>query len=200
MHNALNNCVNVAKKTCRATHFFMTFLQSPLRVGSICPSSDSLVSTLIQQATMQTDGLVIDLGAGSGAVSSKLIKAGVNSERILAVEVSSRFKNAFTKRCPTVALAIGDARELHTIVNNHSLNKPVSLIISSIPFRSLPEILNQQIANTLQAVMEEHHCQLVQYSYAWWMQYPLKKYGFLPQDSKFVMKNVPPARVEWYNV
>jgi len=196
MHKTLRQ---LAKKTYRATQFFTGFLHAPFRVGSICSSSSTLTSTLIQQIPTNTDGLIIDLGAGSGAVSNQLINAGVDPKNILAIEISPHLAKVFKKRCPTVPLSIGDARELDAIVQEYAPGQAITLIISSLPFRSMPKTLVKQITVSLQKVMEQHHCPLVQYSYAVWMQYPLKKYGFSPCASKIVVRNFPPARVEWYN-
>lgn len=200
MQKVSHTYVNITKKVHHRLSFFKSFVRSPLSVGSICPSGNALVSMLTQQCTIQTNGLIIDLGAGTGVVSNRLIQAGINPERILAVEIAPHLAKLFTKLYPMVSIAIGDARNLQTILNKHKPNQPVSLIISSLPFQSLPKELVLQITSTLQCIMKQHNCPLVQYSYAWWMEYPLEKYGFLPQESKIVLKNMPPARVEWYNI
>ena len=181
-----------------ASGFLREFLRAPGAVGSVCPSSSHLTHAMMDLSHISEGGLVIDLGAGSGAVSRQLLAAGVSPKRILALEVSSGFTESFRRQCPDLPLRIGDARYLSSLLQRHAPGMKVSSIISSLPFRVMSSRLVKEILEEIRMVAAVHDARLVQYSYAWWMRYPLREYGFMPVSSRLVALNVPPARVEVY--
>lgn len=180
------------------TRFMAEFLRAPFCVGSVCSSSRSLTRTLTEMADLEDGGVVVDLGAGAGIVSRELLLCGVAPERILAVEVSSGFSKAFSRQCPGVPLVVGDARNLGNILDAHAPGKNVCAVISSLPLAVLPALVTAAVMKELYAVLETRGGVLVQYTYLWWTNFPLRQYGFSPRDSRLVLKNVPPARVEGY--
>ncbi|CAK7041572.1 MAG: hypothetical protein DELT_02848 [Desulfovibrio sp.] len=191
---------NAIKKLQATGTFLREFISAPSYVGSVCPSSKALTAALISSAPINGDGLIIDLGAGSGVVSEELVKAGVAPERIMAVEISSGFSNVFNKRCPDVPLIIGDARALESMITRHNPSVGVSAIISSLPLRVIPSGIVVEIMNEMQSVLSKKGGVLIQYTYAWWMRYPLRRYGFTPCSARVVLGNLPPAKVESYAV
>ncbi len=195
-----SNLKKITQKTHRATKFIANFLQTPLQIGSVCSSSKSLASALTKGASPHSDGLIIDLGAGTGAISNYLVQSGFAPENILAIEVSQSLADIFKVRCPAVPLVIGDARELDSLIQKHAPEKKINMIVSSIPFRVLPKKVSKEIAAAVLDVVNQHECPLVQYSYVLWRFFPLREYGFVPHKSRLVVKNLPPARVEWYNL
>jgi phospholipid N-methyltransferase len=199
--NHLLNCLGGAWSRIRTSSTFLKeFAQAPSHVGSICPSSRALTAALIQASPLNQPGLIIDLGAGSGIVSEELIKAGIEPERLLAIEISPGFAEVFARRCPGVPLFIEDARSLSLILNRLDRQRPISSIISSLPLRIMPSDLVREIMAELKQVLAVRGGSLIQYTYAWWMRYPLAQYGFKPSARRIVLKNIPPARVESYEV
>lgn len=180
--------------------FAREFVSSPFNVGSVCPSSRALTQTLVTMAGIEREGLLIDLGAGSGIVTRELLHAGVAPERILGVELSDGFKTAFERQCPGVTMITGDARHLGRLLDEHAPDKPLCSILSSLPFRVMPGAVVRAITQEMRRVLGQRGGSLVQYTYAWWISYPLRRFGFTPGAARLVLKNVPPARVERYTV
>jgi len=182
--------------------FVKEFACSPFQVGSICPSSRALVAQLVTMAQsaphIAASGLVIDLGAGPGPVTGELLRAGISPDRIVAVERSSAFAQAFKKRYRNIPILMGDAANLRQMLAETHPGIPISAIISSLPFRAIPRKVASRILWELRSALLERGGVLVQYSYAWWQKYPLGKEGFIPDMSRFVFQNVPPARIESY--
>jgi Phospholipid N-methyltransferase len=181
-----------------AALFLRTFIQRPSTVGSVCPSSAALTDRLLAGISRRDDGLVIDLGAGSGPVSAAMLRSGIARDRIIAVEALGGFAAPFSARCPGVRLVVGDARNLNAILDREAPGRPVSAIVSSLPFRVLGPDLTRDILREIHLVLRERGGTLVQYSYAWWMRYPLRASGFTPMRASIEWKNLPPARVEAY--
>lgn len=186
--------------------FVKEFVCSPFQVGSICPSSRALASQLVNLAwstaegasPVSAEGLIIDLGTGSGPVTGALLRAGVSPERIVAVERSPSFARIFSQRYCQVPLLIGDAANLRQMLDEKYPNNPVAAIISSLPFRAIPRKAATRILRELHETLVERGGVLVQYSYAWWQRDALSKQGFSTCRSRLVLQNVPPARVESY--
>ena len=183
-----------------ATLFLRAFIKRPTTVGSVCPSSEALTDRLLAGVSRRDDGLVIDLGAGSGPVSAAMLRSGIARDRIIAVESLGSFAAPFSARCPGVRLVVGDARNLKAILDREAPGRPVSAVVSSLPFRVLGPDLTRDILREIHLVLEERGGTLVQYSYAWWMRYPLRASGFTPMRASVEWKNLPPARVEAYAV
>ncbi len=178
--------------------FFFAFLRAPSKVGSVCPSGRALAARLIAAVSGEDNGLIIDLGAGPGPVSAQLLRAGVAPERIIAIEADKNFAAPFARCCGDLPLTIADALQLKSILDAEVPGKRISAIISSLPFRIMPPSLIGAILREVRGVMRERGGVLIQYSYAWWMRYPLTRYGFIPCYASVVMRNLPPARVEVY--
>ncbi len=178
--------------------FVKEFVRAPFHVGSICPSSKALTETLIRMAKVGDEGLVVDLGAGSGIVTAELLKAGVAPERIVGVELSPGFAKTFSRLHPTVPVLVGDARDLGALLSRHYTQYRIAAVISSLPLRVIPGSAVREIMHEVRAVLAANGGCLVQYTYAWWMSYPLRRFGLAPTGARMVFKNVPPAKVERY--
>ena len=182
--------------------FVKEFARSPFQVGSICPSSHALAAQLVgmaqNAARTNPAGLIIDLGAGPGPVTGELLRVGVAPERIVAVERAQSFIRTFQHRYRNVPILAGDAANLRQMLAETHPGATISAIISSLPFRAIPQKIAARILRELHATLLEHGGVLVQYSYVWWQKNTLSKEGFAPQTSKLVIQNVPPARVESY--
>lgn len=189
---------NKKKKSAKPYRFMSQFIRHPLTVGSVCPSSMALAKALFSRVPHEDIGLIIDLGAGTGSVSYGMLRAGVPRERIIAVEALPGFGEAFAERCPGVRFIEGKAEQLGAVLDREAPGRGISAIVSSLPFRVLGPKLGDAILREIQSVLRERGGLLIQYTYAWWLTYPLQKRGFEPASASIVWKNIPPARVESY--
>ena len=184
--------------------FVKEFACAPFHVGSICPSSRTLASQLVGMAqnpfgsVAAGNGLIIDLGAGPGPVTGELLRTGVAPERIVAIERSPSFARVFQNKYRQVSILTGDAMNLRQMLAAHYPDSPVSAIISSLPLRAIPRKIAGDILREVHATLTERGGTLVQYSYWWWTKHSLRNQGFAPCNSRLVLQNVPPARVECY--
>src|SRR3546814_16444921 len=98
------------------------------------------------------DGLIIELGPGTGVVTKALLKQGVAPERLLVVEYSNRFVQRLRKQFPHVTIVHGNAADLCQIVPK---GVKVSAIVSSLPLCSLPEAVTQSIVQQWQRLLHD---------------------------------------------
>lgn len=180
--------------------FAYNFLKSPRQIGAVCPSSHYLASTLVKAALSEAEGLIVDLGAGTGVVTGKLLEYGVPSHSIVAVERCSTFAAGFQRKYPGVLALEADACRLTSLLQQFRPDVPVRAVISSLPFCTLPPDIRREVSAQIATVLRQRGGLLIQYSYAWWMHFPLRRYGFAPRQRYFVFRNVPPAIVEVYSL
>lgn len=191
-------CCNIVSILHEKSLFFYEFLKRPAMVGSICPSGEALTRRLLHGLSTEESGLVIDLGAGSGPVSEGIARLGIPKDRIIAIEAIDGFKESFAQKCPGIPFITGDARNLKTILDKEVPGREISAIISSLPFRALGPALTEEILDEVRLVLQERGGRFVQYTYAWWLHYPLQGNGFAPETARIVWNNMPPAKVELY--
>ena len=167
--------------------FVREWARSPRLAGAVCPSGTALAKAMADRVPAGT-GLVVDLGAGTGAVTAALLKKGIAAHRIVVVEQSAVMVKYLCKRFPGLTILRGDAAELSRLLPG----RPVDCVISSLPLVSLPETKREAIVHELKRVLQGRP--LVQFTYFWGGTY-LSKKGFNRVSSRLVLKNLPPARV-----
>lgn len=76
---------------------------------------------------------VVELGAGSGAITAELSERLPADARLLAVEVSPGLAARLRTRCPDVDVACASAFDLPDLVRERDL-PPVDVIVCSVPW------------------------------------------------------------------
>jgi phospholipid N-methyltransferase len=136
---------------------------------------------------------VVELGPGTGPFTAGLL-AGVREDaRLLCVErdpslgahLRSRFKDE------RLTVVTGDAQELEQILAAHNFKPSVPVIVSGLPFTSLPEADRDAFLGAItQSLAPQGDFLLYQYSYA--MRGRLRRY-FRTVESTWEIRNLPPA-------
>ena len=168
--------------------FAREWLRSPRKVGAICPSGPALARTMAMLVP-QGNGLVIELGAGTGAVTAALLRHGVSPRRLIAVERAGAMAKLLRQRFPEIRVLQEDASQLSSLLPQ---DQRVDCIVSSIPFVSLPSTVRTAVIHEIKTVLQDGL--LIQYTYAWGNAC-LAEAGFSRVDSRLVLGNLPPARV-----
>ncbi|WP_424262717.1 class I SAM-dependent methyltransferase [Castellaniella sp.] len=174
--------------------FLKELLNNPESVGAVWPSSRQLACQMAAQVPLSGDGLVLELGAGTGAVTQALLDRGIPARRLWIVERSPSFVQHLRHRFPALTIIGGDAVELESLL---PANKTIDAVVSSLPLRSLP-------ADVVQAVLAQwRQClavdgRLVQFTYALWGGDADLFTGFVEEPSHYAWLNLPPARVRTF--
>jgi phospholipid N-methyltransferase len=171
--------------------FLHEWLAGPGSVGSIWPSSRELARCMAARVPPRGDGLVVELGAGTGVVTQALLDRGVSVDRLRVVERSPAFVQHLRKRFPAVPVIQGDATALDGLL---PVGIPVDAVVSSLPLRSL-------VAGDVRAI-EDQWCDLVrpggllvQFTYALNGRSPDLADCFAQCGREFVWANLPPAKI-----
>lgn len=166
---------------------------NPRAMGAACPSAPALASGMAARVPLERDGLVIELGGGTGAVTAALLKHGVLPWKLVVVERSPTLAHHLRQRFPQLRVIQGDAAQL-----GHLLGHPhpcLSSIVSSLPLRSLPPAVTRAISQQFETLLLPGH-PLIQYTYDLRGTQPRLLPRFRRLSSKIVWSNLPPARVE----
>jgi len=143
-----------------ATAFMFLALCRPSTVGAILPSSRRLAETMAR-AAHGAQGL-IELGAGTGAITAALCRSHPDVP-LQAVELEPRLARQLRERFPTVQVHAAAADEV--LANANGLPDR-TVLVSSLPFRSLPPPLRVRSSLAIEDFLTERPGRrLLQYSY-----------------------------------
>lgn len=173
--------------------FAREILVNPRAMGAACPSAPALASGMAAQVSLDRDGLVIELGGGTGAVTAALLSRGVPPWKLVVVERSPTLASHLRQRFAHLRVIQGDAAQLL-----HLLGRPqprLNSIVSSLPLRSLHPATTRAIVHQLQNALESGG-RLVQFTYDLRGTRPRLLPGFRRVSSKIIWSNLPPARLE----
>src|SRR4029078_3059950 len=99
----LQSSVRTLKKPLRLddeVRFLRSWIEKPLHMGAVMPSGKLLARTMAQYVATHSDGPVIELGPGTGAITSALIDHGVEQKRLGLVEYNPSFCSLLRDRYP----------------------------------------------------------------------------------------------------
>jgi phosphatidylethanolamine/phosphatidyl-N-methylethanolamine N-methyltransferase len=178
--------------TLRTWSFLKQALKRPGEVGAIAPSSMRLARAMAAHATGAEH--VIELGAGTGAVTAALRESSPGVP-LLAVELMPALVQQLRQRFPEIDVTCDAA---HLVLQEQKHCAPEhTVVVSSLPFRSLSEPIRSQTQDALLDFLQAHPARrLVQFTYL------LRAPFDLPANSPLrwrrhgaVWFNLPPAGV-----
>ena len=168
---------------------------NPRAMGAACPSAPALASGMAARVPLERDGLVVELGGGTGAVTAALLKHGVPPWKLVVVERSPTLTHHLRQRFPQLRVIQGDAAQL-----SHLLGHPrprLNSVVSSLPLRSLHPATTRAIVQQLETLLEPEG-RLVQFTYDLRGTRARLLPGFRRLSSRIDWSNLPPARVETF--
>ena len=148
---------------------WMTFLQqwskNPLMMSSVAPSGRQLASMMIKAIPVDAR-CVVELGAGTGAITRMLIGHVASSTRLLIVEMNPVLHGVLRHRFPGVQIACGDARDLDQLLaqNGAFERGQADAVISSLGLLAMPKSVQHAILAAAFAALRPGGV-FVQYTY-----------------------------------
>src|SRR5262245_51868196 len=67
--------------------FLRLFIQNPQRMGAFAPSSKALAMAMVREASIGHDQVVVELGPGTGALTSLIIESIPADTALMAIEI-----------------------------------------------------------------------------------------------------------------
>jgi len=109
--------------------FFRSWLRDPFHVGSVAPSSRWLAK--LMATGVHPGACVVELGAGTGTLTTALLEAGVRQEDLFLVEQHTDFVAVLRARFPRANVIEADAASLTQRLG--ALRGRVDYAISGLP-------------------------------------------------------------------
>jgi phosphatidylethanolamine/phosphatidyl-N-methylethanolamine N-methyltransferase len=175
--------------------FLMNWIESPLKTGSIIPSSKELAKGMVDAVDFTRSGLIIELGPGTGPVTQELLDRGIDPSRLVLVEYSADFVKLLRERFRGVTVIQGDAYNLGKTLAAY-VGGPIAAIVSSLPLLTRPDEERARLLRDALAMMDTG-CPFIQFTYGNTSPVPLDG-SFESGVSRRIWKNIPPARVWTY--
>ena len=151
---------------------------------------------MAQYVDRHSTGPVIELGPGTGAITSALIERGIDPKRLVLVEYNPGFCALLRDRYPQAKVVQGDAYRLRDTLWN-ALNQPATAIVSSLPLVTKPMLTRLRLIRDAFAALAPG-APFVQYTYSVVPPIPKSLPGVSTEASERIWMNLPPARVWVY--
>jgi phosphatidylethanolamine/phosphatidyl-N-methylethanolamine N-methyltransferase len=195
----LQSSVRVLKKPLRLddeVRFLRSWIEKPLHMGAVMPSGKLLARTMAQYVNIESDGPVVELGPGTGAITSALIDRGVDQKRLVLVEYNPGFCALLRDRYPHAKVVQGDAYALRDSLWN-VLGAPASAVVSGLPLVTKPMLTRLKLIREAFVALAPG-APFVQFTYSVTPPIPKSLPGVSTEASERIWMNLPPARVWVY--
>ncbi|MCK5717336.1 MAG: methyltransferase domain-containing protein [Thiomargarita sp.] len=170
-------------------------LRNPRQMGAGWPSTPQLARVLAHYVPLTDNGLIVELGGGTGIVTKALLAHGIPPERLVSIEQSASLADCLRQRFPQVQIINGDAQQLSLLLEKFPLK--VTTIVSGLPFRSLPPHVGHNIIKQIDEVLPKNGL-VIQFTYDLSGRKMFLSHHFKRVSHKLVWRNFPPARVDMY--
>ena len=176
--------------------FLRQWVSNPLETASVTPSGRSLSRAMAAEVDPRSDGVVVELGPGTGVFTDALVERGITPDRLVLIEFSADFAALLAKRYPEATIICGDARDLPHHLRTLGAPK-LAAVVSGLPIiqwgksRTVPfmaEVLSFGSPET----------PFVQFTYGFKSPIPPRPGRYSARRGGLALKNLPPARVWVY--
>jgi phosphatidylethanolamine/phosphatidyl-N-methylethanolamine N-methyltransferase len=195
----LQSSVRVLKKPLRLddeVRFLRSWIEKPLHMGAVMPSGKVLARTMAEYVDIKSTGPVVELGPGTGAITSALIERGVDQKRLVLVEYNPGFCALLRDRYPHATVVQGDAYTLRDSLWD-VLKAPASAVVSGLPLVTKPMLTRLKLIRDAFAALAPG-APFVQFTYSVAPPIPKSLPGVSTEASERIWMNLPPARVWVY--
>jgi len=148
--------------------FIASFLRRPRTVGAVAPSSERLAHEVLRHADLASATTVVELGAGTGAITRSILEQVRPGTRVIVVEVDEKHAELLSGRFPEATVCHDSAENLRAILRRNGCRK-ADVVVSSLPWASLPVPVRERIRKEiLQTLGEEGRLCGFGYVHATW--------------------------------
>lgn len=169
--------------------FLRSFLAHPRQVGAIFPTSRWAVRKMLNLADLAGARCVVEFGAGTGVYTREILARLPSNAQLLAFEIDPNLTDTLQLQFKDPRLqVINDSAEN---VESYLENERADIIVSGLPFTSLPAGLRRSILDRSRQALAPHGVLLV-LQYSPLVQQELNR-RFVSVRRRISLLNVPPA-------
>lgn len=132
--------------------FTQALLRSPREVGAIAPSSFLLGDRLAAVVPRRPDAVIVELGAGTGAVTARINIRRSPDSTFLAFERNPRLIPAVQRRAPRAQVIADDARHLPMHLEARRISA-VDAVVCGLPWANFSADEQSDLLDTITGVL-----------------------------------------------
>jgi phospholipid N-methyltransferase len=176
--------------------FFKGFLKHPVMVGSIIPSSETLINHMLGRVDWENTKLFVEYGPGVGTFCQHVLARMTPDATYIAIDLNPDFIDYLSA---TIAdnrfrAVLGSAADVEQIVRDSGFDH-ADYVLSGLPFSTLPSGVGPAIASATARVLRPGGAFLV-------YQFRAKVRDFLDPhfariDQAMEYWNIPPCCLFW---
>jgi phospholipid N-methyltransferase len=134
-------------------HFFVGFLRRPRSVGAVAPSSPHLSEVILEDCDLRAARVVVELGAGTGAITSVIRDRIGPHTNFLALEIDEQHVRRLRDRFPDVQVCNESAEYLCDCLARRGL-AAADCIICGLPWASMTRSTQSRIMEEILAALK----------------------------------------------
>eukprot|EP00826_Nyctotherus_ovalis_P009983 TRINITY_DN12648_c0_g1_i3.p1 TRINITY_DN12648_c0_g1~~TRINITY_DN12648_c0_g1_i3.p1 ORF type:complete len:219 (-),score=50.67 TRINITY_DN12648_c0_g1_i3:177-833(-) len=191
----LNNNMKAFKDYIYNEYLFLkSWFDDPKRMGTLFPSFACTGKTIASVVKDPHNSRVLELGAGTGQVTTQLISAGVSLDKFATVEADKNFCEELRKKLPqgTNVLNI-DARTMAETLPPEFIGK-TDYIVSTLPLIALGEENAKKVINQVFKVLKPGGV-YIQITFSPFKPKYMKKMGLKATKLCVAWINLPPTHI-----
>ncbi len=176
--------------------FLRGFIKHPVMVGSIIPSSRTLIDKMLGPVDWDATHLFVEYGPGVGTFTRPILDRLGPDARLIAIDTNSDFIDYLRADIddPRLIAVAGSAADVESIVAAHGFDH-ADYVLSGLPFSTLPPGVGEAIGKATAKVIRNDGAFLV-------YQFSPKVRDFIAPfferlERGFEWRNVPPATLFW---
>ncbi len=173
--------------------FLRKFLSKGRVISAAMPSSRALASGVLRQVDFSRPATIVELGAGTGPVTERIIDQLRPFHRFVAVENDPDFCRVLRRRFPETSLLQADASRIAQPLASMGI-QGVDYVVSGLPMPSMPPRAAVRLWQWLRYALAPGGL-FMQITIAPWVYHRFYSRLFESVDYRMVWWNVPPGGV-----
>jgi phospholipid N-methyltransferase len=176
--------------------FFEGFLEHPVMVGSIIPSSRYTIAKMLGPVKWDECRLFVEYGPGVGTFCRPVLERLRRDGQLIVIDTNPLFIDYLkaTISDSRFAAVLGSAADVEAIVRAHG-HDHADYVLSGLPFSTLPDKVGPAIAAATHRVLRPGGAFLVYQFSAKARDYMARHFQRI--DAGFELRNVLPCKLYW---
>jgi phosphatidylethanolamine/phosphatidyl-N-methylethanolamine N-methyltransferase len=176
--------------------FFGLWMRRPLDIAAVLPSGRPVGDACARHIDRRRPGWVVELGAGTGSLTQRLIGNGCPTERIVAIEREAELVDCLRRSVPGLRVIKGDVTELAHILPDAGIDR-IAGVLSSLPIKWFPLAAQRAVLEPCFARMADDG-RFLQITNAFASPLPAARLGLVGSRIALIWRNVPPVQLWSY--
>lgn len=173
--------------------FFKQGLKNLKTIGTVTRTSFFACKSIIKLLEFNKVHVIVELGAGDGAITKYLLKELKPDSKLVAFELNEQFcKSLRALNDPRLIIVQDSAEKLEDHLAYHDIER-VDAIVSALPFAIIPDIITNAVLQSCKKVLNPGGA-FIQIHYSL-KRKKLYEFIFGSVKVKFIPLNIPPLFV-----